>query len=477
MMMNKKYFTRMVIIGSLLLFSVLPIINYLVDFSRTLHHDYHARYEKYHFHELFLKVAYLIDHKNSYDTLVFGSSRGGFMDVKRISKNAYDMSHGFGTISTSLHSLKSILDNNVSVKHVWLGINDFDIWKDHTDELYKLIYHNNILKDSRLYAHWLFRFIPQSVQVIKQHMPLVETQEVTNPESKVNFGRKKAKSLKTSHRHIAAATLGYTGKFRIDAAIKELQELKKLCDDHHITLTAFMYPSYYKTFLRYDQKQIERFKRKLTSVLDFYDFYDLKQIALEDKNWFEGSHFTPSVGDYIIRHIQQKDFLVTAKNIDAHIKQTQAYMKHLGRLPAIDIYSVNNNIDFSMYPLIFDLHDKNFSYQKNDDFVLKKYANSLLAYVDGPDPMFVLDHTKTNLKHVVLSVSIQSPKKTLFSLYLKKHMSDAYAENYKHNIHLQKGLNTFKLILPSPYINNQLRVDFVNHTGIYKIKQFTLRAF
>ena len=90
-----------------LVFSILPISNYITDPSRILHHDYKMRYLKFHPHKLFLKVEYLLDNKEKYDTLVYGSSRGGFIDVSRISKDAYNMSHGFGTVTTYLHTLKS----------------------------------------------------------------------------------------------------------------------------------------------------------------------------------------------------------------------------------------------------------------------------------------------------------------------------------------------------------------------------------
>ena len=107
--MNKKSFIYTALIIAILIFSILPITNYIIDPSRVLHHDYQTRYKKFHPHKLFLKVDYLIQYPNKYDTLVYGSSRGRFVDVQLISDDAYNMSHGFGTVTNYLHTLKILL--------------------------------------------------------------------------------------------------------------------------------------------------------------------------------------------------------------------------------------------------------------------------------------------------------------------------------------------------------------------------------
>ena len=475
--MQKKYFILTTIIGALLIFSLLPILNYKTDPSRILHRDYKTRYKKFHPHKLFLKVAYLLDHKNQYDTLVYGSSRGGFMDVSLISKDAYNMSHGFGTVTTYLHSLKSLLNNGVEVKNVWIGINDFVIWKDHTDSLPRLINHNSILKNLEIYSYWLFRFIPESLNIFKNNTPLIQTTEVTNPHDRIVRARVQEKPIKGANRNILAAPLGYTGQFRIDKAIDEINQIKKLCDEHNITLTAFIYPTYYKTYLRYDQSKMEEFKRKLVSIVDFYDFYHLGDIATNQDNWFEGSHFVPSIGDYIIKNIQKNNFLVTQKNIEAHLTQIHPSIKNFNTLPSNSIFHINPSFNLDDYPIIFDINNSKFRYIKNDEVSFKKDKDTIIATVTQNDPQIILNQTKTKLKHTVLSFSMISTKATQFQIYLKKEKTSKYLENYKHSVHIKKGFNQFRLMIPGEYINNSLRVDFVKDIGVYKIKEFKIRTF
>ena len=476
--MQKKSFILISIIIAFLIFSILPIVNYIADPSRVLHHDYVMRYKKFHQHELVLKTIYVIEHKHDYDTLVFGSSRGGFMDMSKISKHAYNMSHGFGTISTYLHTLKTLLNSGVTVKNVWIGINDYDIWKDHTEELSRLVYHNSLLGDAKLYSHWLFRFIPASINIIKDNKALLQTKEVTDQDARLKRSREQEAGVRhMNHRHLGTAKLGYTGKFRIEKSIEEIREIKQLCKSHHIKLTAFIYPTYYKTYLFYDQSKIETFKRKLAQVMDFYDFYDIGSIALDQHNWFECSHFVTSIGDYIIDSIHAHKHLVTKENVEERIRQTRALLKNMPILENEDIYLLNENTKLTTSKLktIFDIKDKHFTYSKNDQFTLTQKAEDIHANVDLADPFFILDSTHTSSKEAVLLIKIKSPKESLFQLYFKKTLQSTYTEKNSFKLALHKGENYFRIVLASAYVNNVLRVDFTRNSGEYIIEEFKIK--
>ena len=64
-----------------------------------------------------------------------------------------------------------------------------------------------------------------------------------------------------------------------------------------------------------------------------------------------------------------------------------------------------------------------------------------------------------------MSFSIESNKKTFLSLYYRDDHTSNYAENNIYTVSIKEGLNEFRLVMPSKYINNELRVDFVNDIG------------
>ena len=477
--MNHKYFSLITLIGALVLFSIVPIINYKSDMTRILHHDYKHVYQGVNPNKLFLKSIYLKDHLDKYDTLVYGSSRGGFMDVSLISDRAYNMDHGFGTIATYLDNLKTMIESGMKIKEVWIGINDFDIWKNQTTKkgLVHMAYHNGIFGNATLYSDWLFTTRERNIKIAKGEIPLVETPYITNTKAHVDRARLDAKKL-PKNRYIPPTTLGYTGIFRIDDVIKELKELKEVCQRNHIKLISFFYPTFYKTYLRYNQFKIEEFKRKMTSVIDFYDFYDIGEISIDQKNWLEGSHFMPHIGDFIIKSITNHTaLLVNNKNIEERIQTTRNYIHNITKLSLLPkgkfAYHYNPHIDFSTFPIIFDIKDNN--YTKNNQFILTQKDTYVEAKVTQPDPIIILNKIKTNAKYIVLTGEITCEENVLLQLFYKKNKKSIYTEAHSYPYKLKKGYNAFRIIIDAKYIHNDFRIDFTNKVGIYQIKKLNIR--
>ena len=475
--MIKKHFIFITLIGALLIFSILPVINYITDPTRVLHHDYKNRYEKFHPNKLFLKTLYLLDHKDKHDTLVYGSSRGGFVDVRLISDKAFNMSHGFGSVSTYLHSLKVLLENDVKVKNVWISVNDYDIWKNNQETIDKLLHKGNFIDNIPVYADWLFRKTTQTnIKILKGEMPLLKSEYITDTSKRIERAIIQEKTLLNfKKRSIPAATLGHTGIYRIDEVIDEMEEIKTLCKENDIKLTVFMYPIYSATYLAYDQTKIEEFKRKLTSVVDFYDFYALNDLSMLQTNWFEGSHFTPSIGDYMIRNIQQNNFLVTKENINSRIKQTRALgKKNMPILLKDKVHKLRTELDINASKIIFDINSK-FEYYQNEQFTLTKADHYINTIVEKEDPYFILSKIKTQAKQILLTFTIESTQESVFQLYMKETKNANYGEGNRYRTPLQKGINHFQIVIPGKYINNQLRVDFTKTVGSYKIKEFMIQ--
>ena len=479
--MNFKQFSLVSLMGALLIFSVVPLINYRSDMTRILHHDYTHVYQGVNPNKLFLKSVYLLDNLEKYDTLVYGSSRGGFIDVSLISDKAYNMSHGFGTLATYRDHLETMLENGMKLKEVWIGINDFDIWKDQTGKkgLVHMAYHNGLFGNTLLYTDWLFSTRDKNIKIAKGEIPLVETPYITNPKSHVDKARIDAKRLPVN-RYIPPTTLGYTGIFRIDKAIEDLKIIKNLCDRHHIKLIPFFYPTYYKTYLRYNQEKIEAFKRKIVTVTDFYDFYDIGDVSIDQKNWLEGSHFHPSEGDAIIRSIQKGEHLVTAKSIDARIQETRATIKNIPNLVLLPkgagAYHYNPHIDFSLFPTVFDIKDKTTHYSKNNQFTLTPKGNDLQVNVTHNDPVLVIEPIETKSKYVALTGEITVPKDIILQLFFKEKKTDKYSEKLHYNYTLKKGENSFRIFILSKYLHSGLRIDFTNKTGEYLIKKLEIKS-
>jgi len=470
MKMNKKSFIFLSLGVALLLFSSLALLNYRADMTRILHHDYTHVYKGIHPNKLFLKTVYLLDNKEKYDTIVYGSSRGGFVDVSLISPKAYNMSHGFGTVTTYLDNLKTLLGNNIKIKNVWISINDFVIWKDQTNSLVNMAYHNGLFGNIPLYTDWLFELRSKNVKILTDNIPLVKSNYIINPQEKVKNSRKKEKIL-SEKRNIPPTTLGYTGIFRIDSAIKEVKDIKEICKKNNIHLTIFFYPTYYKTYFRYNQYKIEEFKRKLASIIDFYDFYDVGRLSINKKNWFEGSHFTPSVGDYIIKNIQQGKGLVTSENIESRIQETRSYIKNLASVdllpPGKSAYHYNSNINLDPFPIIFDI-------TKNDITNISNAKQS--THSNKNTPVFIIKDIHTQAKQIVLTTTIESKSNANLRLFFKDSKDTDYNPRLTYQYKLKKGLNEIRIVILGKYINNDMKVQIPQTSENFKIDKFILQS-
>jgi hypothetical protein len=332
--MTKKLFTPLFILGSLLIFLLLPLFNYSIDRWRVLHNDYAKYYKGFEPNKSYLKTKYLLSNIDNYDTLLMGSSRTGNIDSKLLSNKTYNMTYSYGIIGTHLKNLKILIKDNTNIKNIWIGINDYVIWKNPNDfetDFLRKPYGKNIIENIKVYKYYLFRK-PTSIDtnIFRGKYKLTSSNQILDPsdmkerrdsEAEI-FNRKNYKQLFKKKK---PTLLGYKdNKYRIQEAIKEIQEIKKLCKKYNIKLTLFMYPQSYITYQEYNQSKIQEFKRELSKISNFHDFYRLDEIALNELYWFDTSHFVPSIGDYIIDNIISNTYLVTKNNIENNLRNISA---------------------------------------------------------------------------------------------------------------------------------------------------------
>lgn len=494
--MKKNNYILFVIIGSIILLSTLPFYNYLIDKHRVLNHDYHHAYNNIAINKPYLKVSYLLEHKNKYDTIVFGSSRNAALDIGKISKNTYNLDYQFGVAGAHLENLKTLLNNGVNIKNIWLGINDYIIWKnprDHENDHVRKTYKNTFLSKIDFYSFYLFQKLnSQDLDILSNKTYLEESTRISQIKYKdyMNHTRneeEKEKKEKTQQwikkmSDVGGAVLGYQdGKtpYRIEHAMKEIKEIKLLCDKHKINLKIFIYPAFYKTYLQYNQYKIEEFKIKLANIINFYDFYALNIISIDELNWKDNSHFTVSVGDYIIESIQKNKHLVTIDNVSSRIKQTRQQIETLSKkyVRSKSIQRFNPNIDITRLTPIFKLKDNTFKYNKNTQFFKDEQHYYTGKKIHNGNPEIVLNNTRATEENVILTYRIESKNKTIFQIFYKKLTTSQYNEKDSYRVTLRKGLNKINLLIPSVYINNTLRIDPISNPGEYKIEELAIYGY
>lgn len=478
--MKNKIFILLFFIGSFIIFLTLPLFNYINDQWRVLTSDYEKYYEGIEPNKSFLKTKYLLENKEKYEILLMGSSRIGNLDSKLISGKAYNMTYSFGHISSHLNNLEILLANDVKIKKIILGIDDFYIFKDPKEfdiDYLRKTYKDNLVGKIDFYKFYLLKKpADRDIDIFFNKYKLQKSNQIIDPSdmsdreklelninNEINAHQQKLKT---------PILLNYNESFRTNEVLNEIQQFKELCNLYNIELVTIMFPQFYNVYLSYNQNEMEKFKTNLAQITTFYDFYNLFDYTFDEKYWFDTSHFVPTIGNKILNDVFENKNLVTSQNIEEKINNSRFYLKNLFYKDLNQILKINNNINFPNLDTIFDISkDK---YSKNDHLELLQENNNIKLNAIKNDPIIILNQTKANSKNVILSYEVESNIDTTFQLFYKKENNSKYNQIDSYKSHIKKGNNKINLLIPSEYINNGLRVDLVSNIGNYMIKEFKI---
>ena len=127
--------------------------------------------------------------------------------------------------------------------------------------------------------------------------------------------------------------------------------------------------------------------------------------------------------------------------------------------------------------------DKKMIFNLKNEKLYKKY-NMKLDYNESldqykmtalsDDPVILIDKLHTNFNKVLLKYTIVNHIENAYFQVYYKSKNGSYNEDESLSVALNIGENEVSLLLPSKHIQNQLRVDIVNHKEKYIIKEFTI---
>ncbi len=281
--------------------SVFVGINVLGDPYNVFHVD-HIRDMGVEPNKNFIKMKYVLENKDKYDTFIFGSSRVGFFyfDTSPY-EHYYNMSYSEGLPKEHLDNLKVLLAAGVQPKHIFLGVDNISYLVDpalHEDLLIRMPYpaDGNLLPFyAKNVSNWevtckSFRLLTGLEKVEVGNMPLDPARFYENGESVYNDDYRMPSSV-----YETAYWDSYYAD-RTDEAIEEIRQFKELCEENGIELTVFINPLHYKTYTKSARHGLFTFMEKLAQVTDYYNFTGLNEYTSQDQYFFETSHYKPEVG-------------------------------------------------------------------------------------------------------------------------------------------------------------------------------------
>jgi hypothetical protein len=319
------------------------LVNYIVDPYGLLRKDFTWQFIEPN--KNFIKIRFIAQNPDRYDSFAFGSSRVNSIDVRKIQGyRCYNVHYNGGLPRDHLDNIRYLLKKGVKIKLILLGLDDMSFRDDPGDHLRQPLRHPYppVLNQHPFpyYLRYFFSFPDWGIfqEILTGYKNKLFQTSGANPvfydmfdtgqmfsdqiDRQIEDNPEKHRNNPKFLRHNIIV------RDRLKEAIQELREIVHLAEAHQIRLVLFINPLHKNVFLDCGV-DFERYKRALSHVSGFYDFSGLNSVTTDNYNYYETSHYRRNVGDLVIARIFNQrnikvpeDFgqWVTAENIDLHLK-------------------------------------------------------------------------------------------------------------------------------------------------------------
>lgn len=308
-------------------------VNYYFDVYAVFKQDKEVYYGNINYR--YSKAAHILKNKEKYDTFIYGSSRVQKMNPLIINAKSYNMGSPSALPEDCLRDLTLFINNNIAIKNIYLGIDNFSYKLDYKNLIQKFDmtpYNENNIENIK-YLFGMLLKIPD-YDKIEPYLKLADNDLVRNNLLTVGmleipqYAEKEIEVSKNKYINNEKFNKPYyfnDNNEHVDYTILIIKEIKQLCDDNNINLVVFFNPVHITSYLKDDIEISNRFKKELANITDFYDFNYINFITVNNYFWYETSHPRYFVCDWQLKVIINqydekipKDFghLVTKKNVD-----------------------------------------------------------------------------------------------------------------------------------------------------------------
>jgi hypothetical protein len=347
---SKKWFFR-VTGGILLTGSFLVLVNCLIDPYGLFRTDFSKQFQEPN--QNFAKTKFILNHKDRYDSFLFGSSRVIYIDNTKIRNGTYyNYWYSEGVPKEHLDNIRLLVENNVGIRNILIGLDDFSYLVTPEAHLTNLLRQPHPLVTGKrpevFYTEYFVRLtnLGSSVRKYFLHNVLKKGRMIENG---IVFdvdqtGRMLCRVCddlieKDRERHVQDEKFSrpthYEGN-NLENTLDAIRGIVELAKEQNINLVFFINPIHKTTYLDTNLVQFFTFKRELAAITDFWDFSGLNSITTNNYYYHETSHYRDRVGDMMLERMfgyprasAPPDFgiLVTEKNIDVHLALLASQIK------------------------------------------------------------------------------------------------------------------------------------------------------
>lgn len=265
----------------------------------------------------FEKIAFLNDRRAAYDTFIMGSSRAGVLQPSSVERllpgaRAYNLSLGAGTPAEHLRHLQYLLDAGFPVRMVLLEV-DADFLADRPGQVdyglaphpategrslasaywtYLTIFPTQVWK-KKIAENWLRHRQPVSLHLSTGVMEFVEAEEAIATRGDEYF----------QGALFADRPLNRDPYRSMANQFVALQAIQQICRARAIDCRVFVTPHHRLVMDTLNAEGYLESLQRLGDITEYEDFSGYHRVSLDNRNYYEPSHYRPFIGDRILRHM------------------------------------------------------------------------------------------------------------------------------------------------------------------------------
>ena len=331
----------LIVFGSLL--SII-LTNFVIDPYAIFHRDPNSAVAP---NERYIKMNFLEQNEKKYQGFLIGSSRIGTTEpqyLEQYIKDArfYNLTVAAGTLGDFNILVKRLLHSQAHVKYIYLQIDIFDNLLNYTHPQSALLLKmkpedNNIEQKIQFYRDYLLSYPSKTLWT-----QLEKDSNLKNQYARFDFFQsgcwyqdsKERELYKNANLYVKKEQSFYkkekiiTDQEVVFRNLAALNSIVNICKQNNIKLILFVTPHNVNMLKSINYSDYLDFLKRLTLISDYWDFSGFNTITMENKNYYEYSHYRPYVGNLIAAKIFHdrmanipSDFgvKITSQNIESHL--------------------------------------------------------------------------------------------------------------------------------------------------------------
>ena len=301
-MKDLRRFTIKFVIFAAVILGFFISFNVIIDPYNIFHYEY-PRNNGIEANKNFIKMRYILNHKDEFDSLLFGSSRAGFTNVEALPDGKYyNMCSSEALPAEHVRLLKILIKHGFVPKNVTVMVDDISCFVD-PDGMHKTMLFRTPYPEDTIGSWFDFYVKYCDILTTWEAYKKIKDYEPNDPDYTERFRRSGSEKLTTPSTFHDEGEVGYWADYynlRIDEAIGDLRELKSICEDNGINLRIITNPLYYRTYQRDIENGYLDYLYALAGEVDYWNFSSFSAVTLNENNYYETSHFTPAVSDMMM---------------------------------------------------------------------------------------------------------------------------------------------------------------------------------